>query len=185
VLGLTALLTALATVLPWFSWWWGTLTIALVPPVAVYGLIQYRDAGWALYGTDRLVLRTRHIDRVTAITLRRRLQERSVSQNPFQRRAALASFHTAIAAGGSGGRFALVHLDAAVVADLVDRLGPRSVHHPLPSPHAANLTTVRRDDDDSSVEFRTPLLPDRHDGTEGTPDCDRPPLFEPPRRFTK
>ena len=41
----------------------------------------------------------------TAITLRQRFQERSVSQHPLQRRADLATFQTAIASGGSGGRW--------------------------------------------------------------------------------
>jgi putative membrane protein len=166
VLGVAALSTMLTIVLPWSSWWWGTLILALLPPSAAFGLLQHRDAGWALHASDRFVMRTRDVDRVTAITLRSRLQERSISQQPLQRRADLASFHTAVASGGSGGRFGLIHLDASVASDLVDRLGPRPAGRSSPPRPGVTLTTVGHDDDDSSVEFRTSLLPDRHDGSE-------------------
>jgi len=186
LLAIAVLLTVLASVLPWSSWWWGAVAFVLLPPAAGYGLIQYRATGWAMLGSERFVMRMRGVDRLTVITLRRRLQERSVSQHPLQRRAGLASFQTAVASGGSGGRYALVHLDAAVAFDLLERLGPLRFDDRSKPPIAATLTSVGTGHDDSSVELRTALLPARHDGGEdiaqGHPDRDRPTLFEPPRR---
>lgn len=157
VLAIVVLVTALAIALPWSGWWWSLATFGLLPPAAAYGLLQFRDTGWNIVDADRFVIRLRGVDRLTAITLRQRLQERSVSQHPLQRRADLATFQTAIAAGGSGGRFSLVHLDAREAFDLMERLGPRrsgTMAAPL------TLTSVATGHDDSSVEFRTPLLPD-------------------------
>jgi putative membrane protein len=162
-LAISFLLTLLAAFLPWTPWWWGGLALCFTPVAVAYGLLEFRDAGWHLDGADRFVLRIRGIDRVTAITLRRRLQERSVSQHPFQRRAALATLHIAVASGGAGGRYGLVHLDAAVAADLMQRLGPRRSLAPNGSPPAATLTTIGGDHDDSPVELRTASFPGRHD----------------------
>ncbi|MEA2528413.1 MAG: putative rane protein [Thermomicrobiales bacterium] len=174
VLGVTGLLTVLTRVLPWSPWWWGITPLALLPLAAAFGLLQHRDTGWNIEGAERLILRMRGVDRLTAITLRQRLQERSISQQPLQRRAGLATFHTAVASGGSGGRFALVHMDATAAFELMGRLGPRMIGRRPAPPNATTLTTVQRDHDDSSVEFRTSLLPARHDGGEGILDCDRP-----------
>jgi putative membrane protein len=157
VLAIVVLATVLAILLPWSGWWWGLAAFGLLPPAAVYGLLQFRDTGWTIIGGDRFVMRLRGVDRLTAITLRQRLQERSVSQHLLQRRADLATFQSAIASGGSGGRFALVHLDAAEAFDLMERLGPRQSGTKA-TPFT--LTRVATGHDDSFVEFRTPLLPD-------------------------
>ncbi len=185
VVAIVVLATAFTIAFPWSNWWWGLGAFGLLPPAAAYGLLQFRDTGWNIVETDRFVMRLRGVDRVTAITLRQRLQERSVSQHPLQRRADLASFQTAVASGGSGGRFSLVHLDVAAAFDLMERLGPRRSGNMAPPPIPATLTSVAADHDDSSVEFRTPLLPERHGGGESSPDRDRPTLFEPPRRSAK
>jgi putative membrane protein len=185
VLAIVGLLTVLSIALPWSAWWWGILALTLLPLAAAYGALQHRDTGWIIEESGRFAVRMRGVDRLTVITRRQRLQERSVSQHPLQRRADLATFHAAVASSGSGGRFALVHLDTSEAFDLLERLGPR---HPGIT-FASTLTTVGTDHDDSSVELRTPLLPDRRDGGEGIaqghPDRDRPPLFEPPRRSAK
>jgi uncharacterized membrane protein YdbT with pleckstrin-like domain len=124
VFGGCALLTLLTILFPWSPWWWGLIALIAMPFAAIYGNLEFRDTGWAINAADRVILRRREIDRVTAITRRRRLQERSVSQNRLQRRAKLVSFHTAVASGGEGGRFAMIHLDAGVGSDLLARLGP-------------------------------------------------------------
>lgn len=91
---------------------WSLTAVLLLPTVAVYDWFQFRDTGWALEG-DHLLLRWRSAARVTLVTQRRRIQHRSTTANPFQRRAGLVTFHAAVAAGGDGGRYALRHLDRA------------------------------------------------------------------------
>src|ERR687894_38009 len=79
----------------------GFASLALVPVFALYGWLRFRAAGWAVAG-DRLVVRSRSLARITAIAPRRRLQSRSVSQSPFQRRVGLATFGTEVASGIGG-----------------------------------------------------------------------------------
>src|SRR5918997_700230 len=79
----------------------GFASLALVPVFALYGWLRFRAAGWAVAG-DRLVVRSRSLARNTAIAPRRRLQSRSVSQSPFQRRVGLATFGTEVASGIGG-----------------------------------------------------------------------------------
>jgi putative membrane protein len=148
VLGGCAVLTALATLFPWSPWWWGALALIAAPFATIYGDLEFRDTGWAVNAADRVILRRREIDRVTAITRRTRLQERSVSQNPLQRRASLVTFRTAVASGGEGGQFAMIHLDAGTGFDLLSRLGPLRARTPKPE-LVSTLTTPSHDHDDS------------------------------------
>jgi putative membrane protein len=77
---------------------WGYLAFIIVPLAAWLGNAQYRSAGW-LIDTDRLVLRTRTLGRVTTIVPRRKIQSMSVSQNFFQKRLGLASLRINTASG--------------------------------------------------------------------------------------
>jgi putative membrane protein len=102
--------------------WWSFLALTIFPVLAVYDWLQFRDAGWAL--DDRhLLLRWRSAARVTMITRRRRVQHRGTTANPLQRRAALVTFHVAVAAGGAGGHYALRHLDRGDGERLLVALG--------------------------------------------------------------
>jgi putative membrane protein len=114
---------AVAAAVPWLRWWWGLAPLALAPIAALHGWLRFRDTGWRLVDGGLFVARTGGIERVTTIVARRRLQRRSVAQDPFQRRADLASFDVAVASGGAGGRVRLDHLDAGVAAGLLDALG--------------------------------------------------------------
>jgi putative membrane protein len=87
----------------------GLLVVALVPPFALYGWLRFRDAGWAL-AEDRLVVRSRGLARVTVVAPRRRLQSRSVLQNPLQRRLKLANFGAEVASGAGGSSLAVTDL---------------------------------------------------------------------------
>ena len=98
----------------------GPAALLLAAPGAAYGALRHRDAGWRLEG-DRLVLRSRRFARTTVVAAARRVEERSTSQSPLQRRARLASFGFA---AGSGARFRVAHLEAVVARGLVDRLRP-------------------------------------------------------------
>jgi putative membrane protein len=109
-------------------------TIAVAVPVAVvigdalpllvvaagvgYGIARYRAAGWS-YDGARLVVRERRIARQTVVARRSSVDIRTLSQNPFQRRARLATMRFAIA---SKRRFGIAHVElgdaAAALADL-------------------------------------------------------------------
>ena len=102
--------------------WWSFLALAILPVLAGYDWLQFRDAGWAL--DDRhLLLRWRSAARVTVITQRRRVQHRGTTTNLLQRRADLVTFHVAVAAGGAGGHYALRHIDRGVGERLLVALG--------------------------------------------------------------
>ena len=87
----------------------GLLAAGLLPPFALYGWLRFRDAGWALE-SDRLVVRSRSLARVTVVAPRRRLQSRSVLQSPLQRRLRLATFGTEVASGTGGSSLAVTDL---------------------------------------------------------------------------
>lgn len=80
----------LIAILPAIFLPWGYLAFIIVPLAAWLGNAQYRAAGW-LTDTDRLVLRTRTLGRVTTIIPRRKIQSISLSQNFFQKRLGLAA----------------------------------------------------------------------------------------------
>lgn len=122
---LALLAVGVAAALPRAPWWWGLFVLGLVPFGALLGLLRYRDTGWALDDGGGFVVRGRGIGRTTLITSRQRLQRRSVSRHPLQRRAGLATFRAAVASGGSGGRVAIEHLEESVAFDLLGRLGPK------------------------------------------------------------
>lgn len=104
---------------PYFAAGYALWLIAL----AGYGWWQFAGAGWALHD-DRLVLRVRRLARSTAIIPRRRLQTRSLSQSPFQRRAGLATLGAKIASGSGGSTLSLVDMDAAAAQEVIEQLGP-------------------------------------------------------------
>ncbi|MBA2276300.1 MAG: PH domain-containing protein [Chloroflexia bacterium] len=129
IIGWLILIALLAPLFWWVSWapvWWAIAGLALTPLFALLGWLRYHDAGWALAGDGRLLLRWRSIGRTTFITRRARIQHRALSANPLQRRAALATFHVAVPSGGGGGHVALPHLDESAAAALLLHLGPRA-----------------------------------------------------------
>ncbi len=99
------------------------LLVALLVFAALYGWLQYRDAGWAI-SDSRLFARSRLLSRATAIAPRRRLQSRSIVSSPFQRRLRLATLQARVASGGGGAEVRIVDLDAPAAGTLADRLGP-------------------------------------------------------------
>ena len=101
------------------------LPLLLVIPGALYGLLRYRAAGYAL-ADDRLTVRSRFLSRTTAIAPRRRLQSRGSLRSPFQRRVRLATFEARVASGGGGANLRVVDLDHQSAQTLLQRLGPIS-----------------------------------------------------------
>jgi putative membrane protein len=105
--------------------WWALPGLAVTPLFGALGRLRYRDAGWLLDGS-RFLLRWRSVSRVTLLTEVRRLQYRGLEADPFQRRAGLVTFQTAVASGGVRQGFSLPHLDAQAAETLVRDLDGRS-----------------------------------------------------------
>lgn len=119
---LAALGLGIGLVTGWWTWRWGLVPLVAVPFTLVLGWLNFRDAGWSLDPNGQLVIRQRRIERITTVTLRRRLQHRSVHQNIFQRRRNLAHFGAVFAGSGGGTRVGVDHLDETVANDLMDWL---------------------------------------------------------------
>jgi putative membrane protein len=134
LLAVVVVAVVVCALVPRVAWWWGLVPLGIAPLVALYGNLQYRDAGWAIDADDRFVVRGRTFDRWLTITPRRRVQRRLVRQNLFQRRVDLANFTFTIASGGQGGVVSIRHLDAGVADTIAVRLGPRRI-----SPSEARL----------------------------------------------
>lgn len=107
--------------------WWGYLPLVIVPFQIVMGWLSYRDAGWSL-DNGLLLLRSRSVVRSTLIASRRRIQHRSTTANPFQRRASLVTMHVAVASGIGGGSTSLAHMERRDGEQLLFALNPRAVH---------------------------------------------------------
>lgn len=103
---------------------WGLLALGLGVPAALYGLLRYRDAGWSLDG-GRVILRSRALARTTVVAPRLRLQSRSVSTSPLQRRKRLATLQIEVASGGGGAAFGLKDLGSETAYDLLEELHGR------------------------------------------------------------
>ena len=101
------------------------IALILVPLFAALGWSQFRTAGWQVTPVHLLMRWRTATGRNTMITRRQRLQHRSLSANPFQRRASLVTFHTSVASGSSGGHFALAQLDRGDAERLLAELSPR------------------------------------------------------------
>ena len=80
--------------------WWVLAALAITPLFVWLGVARYRDAGWHV-DNGGFLLRWRTMSRVTILTQVRRLQYREMTADPFQRRAGLVTFRTAVASGAS------------------------------------------------------------------------------------
>lgn len=111
----------LAAPLSYFFYPWGMLALLLALPAAVLGWLRFRAAGWN-YASERLTVRFRNLARTTVVVPRRRLQSRTVSQTPFQRRLHLASLEVQVASGSTGAGFSVLDMDADDALKLLARL---------------------------------------------------------------
>lgn len=114
----TGALIGVAAAIAWHPGW------PLIPVLAFLGALdgfgRYRSAGWRLAdGAIVVRQRLRALGRRTLIARANRLQEHSVAQSPFQRRARLAQFALAV---GSGRKGRVDHLELASARELFERL---------------------------------------------------------------
>ena len=96
----------------------GAWPVLLVVPALALGHGRFAAAGWRLR-EGRLALRFLRLARTTVLAPAARLQDHSVAQNPFQRRAALADLEVHV---GAGTYAAVRHLEARDAGRLFDRL---------------------------------------------------------------
>jgi putative membrane protein len=96
----------------------------VVLAAALYGWAGYRASGWAI-SDDCFVSRSRTLARTTSVAPRRRLQSRSMSRSPFQRRVRLATLRTRVASGTGGATFEVVDLESSSAREIMARLGPK------------------------------------------------------------
>lgn len=128
-----------------FRWWdfaWplpGWLLVLVLVPVVLppaVGWARARDAGWTL-DEDTLVVRSRNIlSRHTLVARRNRVQITTLSTNPFQRRAGLASLKFALSSGRSA---ELRHIDVQSAEQLLRQVGRGQL-----SPSLTKLNTRAR-----------------------------------------
>jgi putative membrane protein len=123
---LSAVALAVTILVPRIDWQWGLLSLLSLPVALAVGISQFRATGWRFEGDGMLIVRRRPLDLVTTITRPNRLQIRQLSANPLQRRAKLGTFAAAVASGGSGGGFAIEHVDWDDGIGLLERLAPES-----------------------------------------------------------
>lgn len=88
-------------------WWWFNLNILIwiFPMLSViWGWLKYQDTalGW---GDDILILRSRTLAKTTAYIKKKRIQDITISQSPFQRFRNLCSIQVYVASGDRGKSF--------------------------------------------------------------------------------
>jgi putative membrane protein len=114
----TVLLLSIAATLAWPVAW---PAIPVLTVLAILdGLARHRNAGWCL-DPGRLLLRRGALTRRTLVARPARLQDHSISQNGFQRRARLANLSITVA---SGTESTVANLDSGDASALFDRLRP-------------------------------------------------------------
>jgi len=104
---------------------------------------RFYDDGWIVEPDGKVIFRGRPLHLVTTVTAVRRIQHRTLTESPLQRRARLVSFQAAVASGGSGGTVGIAHLDLADGLRLVDLLGGTGGRPPVP-PDWDEQAVVRR-----------------------------------------
>ncbi|MDX1641486.1 MAG: PH domain-containing protein [Balneolaceae bacterium] len=105
--------TALVGVATAVTWWWLDLNLAIwiLPLLAIlWGWLKYNDTalGW---GEDILVLRSRKLAKSTAYIKKKRVQDVTISQSPFQRYRGLCSVEVYVASGDRGKSFSVRDLE--------------------------------------------------------------------------
>lgn len=101
--------TFFTTVITAIAWGWLDLNYAIwiLPLLAIFwGWLKYNDTalGW---GEDILVLRSRNLSKSTAYIKKKRVQDVSISQSPFQRYRDLCSVQVYVASGDRGKSFSV------------------------------------------------------------------------------
>jgi putative membrane protein len=119
-----AVAIVLAWLIPVTPWWVGFAAILIASTPWTY--LSYRDSRWGWDG-DRLVIQGRTIVRSVTVIPQRRVQFREVRQNPFQRRARLATLAIRVAGTTFGNSATITHLDAGDATAIADRLALTNV----------------------------------------------------------
>lgn len=105
--------TFLVTLVTTATWWWLDLNLAIwiLPLFAIlWGWLKFNDTalGW---GEDILVLRSRKLAKSTAYLKKKRVQDVTISQSPFQHYRGLCSVQVHVASGDRGKSFSVRDLE--------------------------------------------------------------------------
>lgn len=101
--------TVLVALVTGAAWWWLSLNLAIwiLPLLAIFwGWLKYNDTalGW---GDDMIILRSRNLAKSTAYIKKKRVQDVSVSQSPFQSYRNLCTVQIYVASGDRGKSFSV------------------------------------------------------------------------------
>lgn len=117
---LRLVIPALIVVIPVAIWVpWGQYAILLVLAAVILGMMQHRDAGWALLEKFS-VLRFRTLSRTTVIVPRRNVQAGEIQQSYFQMKRELATLQVSVISRSAGKSFRVAHLDVDAGEQLMD-----------------------------------------------------------------
>lgn len=97
---------------------WGEFSLLLLPLAVILGVMQFRDAGWSVSGTYR-VLRFRQLNRTTVIVPKRNIQDREMRQSYFQKRAELATYQVSVLSKSAGKSFRVRHINENEARELI------------------------------------------------------------------
>lgn len=116
----TFFVTAITAVL----WWWLDLNLLIwiLPIFAIFwGWLNYNDTalGWS---DDILALRSRAFSKSTAYIKKKRVQDVSISQSPFQRYRDLCSVEVYVASGDRGKSFSVRDIELEDGLEVLDQL---------------------------------------------------------------
>ncbi|HEV2527234.1 MAG TPA: PH domain-containing protein [Thermomicrobiales bacterium] len=130
--------------LPFTEWWWGFAAILIFS--TPWSWLSYRDTRWEWDPEDRLIVQGRSVARSVTIIPRRRVQNREIRQNWFQRRADLATLAVRVAGSTFGNSVTIAHMDAGDATDLAGNLALHDVPRRQPggrrsSPVSDSTTT--------------------------------------------
>lgn len=89
---------------------YGLLSLLLLLMGALFGVLKFRDAGFALKG-NKVIFRSRTLARTTGIIPRLRIQSHLLQRSYFQGRKGLATFLVSVASSFAGESFTVKDLD--------------------------------------------------------------------------
>ncbi len=124
IIGL-AVAFVIAWLLPFAEWWWGFVALLIVS--TPWSLLNYRDTRWQWDSDERLIVQGRSVARSVTIIPRRRVQNREIRQNWFQRRARLATLGVRVAGSSFGNSVTITHMDSGDATELAGQLGLHDV----------------------------------------------------------
>lgn len=109
----------LVTLLSYFFYPYGLLSLLLVIPLILLGNWQFKTTGYSLFD-HQIMIRFRGISRVTFFAMKKRIQVTQGSQTYFQKRRALGSAKIVVMSGMTGASATVRHIEQQEVETILD-----------------------------------------------------------------